>query len=248
MSALSPLLETIPHRSPLYKALPRYYADFEKISVICRAEPSALKRLLPPPMEYVSDLIEVFVYRCPKVLDVSYAESPARSYIESGIAVQARVDGVLGGHVAYEYVTTDDAMAPGREIWGYPKKLADVTWVERDGKILSQTTRQGQLLIDLTFEPGSDFIERPILQPRLQVKKIPSADGQGYDVHQVVLNRLNHWIVHDTTAGTATVNLGGTESMDPLFDLGPLEILGAEKIIAEFELGYGEVLKDLNHK
>ena len=33
--------------------------------------------------------------------------------------------------------------------------------------------------------------------------------------------------------------------MDPLFELGPIEVLGAEKIRAEFELAYGRVHKDL---
>lgn len=246
MSESLPLLETIPHRSPLYKALPRYYADFEKISVICRAEPEAVRRLLPEPLEYVSDLIEIFVYRCPRVLDISYPEAPARSYVESGIAVQTRVDGLLGGHVAYEFVTTDDAMAPGREIWGYPKKMAAVSWDEANGVISSQTVRQGQVLIDLSFEVADQPVEKPVLQPRLQIKKIPSADGQRYDVHQIILNRLNHWIVHETLPGTAELNLGGLTHMDPLFELGPVQVLGAEKLIAEFELGYGEVLKDLN--
>lgn len=246
MSESLPLLETIPHRSPLYKSLPRYYADFEKISVICRADPVAVRRLLPEPLEYVSDLMEVFVYRCPRVLDTSYPEAPARSYIESGIAVQTQVDGQLGGHVAYEYVTSDDAMAPGREIWGYPKKMATVSWDEGDGVISSQTVRHGQVLIDLTFEAANQSVEKPVLQPRLQIKKIPSADGQRYDVHQIILNRLNHWVEHETLAGTAKLDLGGLAHMDPLFELGPVEVLGAEKLIAEFELGYGEVFKELN--
>lgn len=239
------LLETIPHRSPLFKPLPRLYADFEKISVICRAPKDAVRRALPAPLEYVSDIIEVFAYRCPKVVDVSAPEAGPRSYLESGIALQAGIDGVVGGHVAYEYVTTDDAMAPGREIWGYPKKLADVTWDVQGGTIMSQTLRRGRTLIDLEFTAGEAIYEKPVLQPRLQIKKIPRADGLGYDVHQVVLNKLGKWTLFESVAGMAKVKLGGVENMDPLFDLGPLEILGAEKIRAEFELGYGEIFKDL---
>lgn len=239
-------METIPHRSPLFKPLPRHYDDFEKISVICRAPMDAVKRLLPPPFDFVSDVIEVFVYRCGKVTDMSVPGAPIRSYMESGIAIQASIDGVIGGHVAYEYVTTDDAMAPGREIWGYPKKLADVNWQNRDGTIASQTVRNGQRLIELEFTPGDVDFDKPVLQPRLQIKKIPRADGRGYDVHQVVLNRLDKWTLHEAVKGHARVSLGGVEIMDPLFDLGPLEILGAEKIRGEFELGYGEIFKELD--
>ena len=239
------VLETIPHRSPLFKPLPRLYAKFEKISVICRAPKEAVRRTLPEPLEYVSDIIEVFVYRCPEVHDLAIPGATPRSYMESGIVLQAAVDGVAGGHVAYEYVTTDDAMAPGREIWGYPKKIADVDWRTQGQTIASRTARRDHTLIDIEFTEGPAAYEKPLLQPRLQIKRIPRADGNGYDVHQIVLNKLSKWTLFETVTGTAKVRLGGQENMDPLFELGPLEVLGAEKIRAEFELGYGEVFKDL---
>lgn len=239
------VLETIPHRSPLFKPLPRHYAEFEKLSVICRAPKEAVRRALPAPLDYVSDIIEVFAYKCPKVYDLTVPGAGPRSYTESGIVLQAAVDGVAGGHVAYEYVTTDDAMAPGREIWGYPKKLAEVDWEVSGSTIRSRTVRRGQTLIDIKFTEGGAAYDKPVLQPRLQIKRIPRADGAGYDVHQIILNRLGKWTLFDTVVGTAEVRLGGIETMDPLFDLGPLEVIGAEKTRAEFELGYGEIFKDL---
>jgi acetoacetate decarboxylase len=239
------VLGTIPHRSPLFKPLPRLYANFEKISVICRAPKEAVRRVLPAPLEYVSDIIEVFAYRCPEVHDLAAPEAGPRSYLESGIVLQAAVDGVMGGHVAYEYVTTDDAMAPGREIWGYPKKLADVDWQKDSEALTSRTVRRGNTLIDIEFTAGPNSYEKPVLQPRIQIKRIPRADGVGYDAHQIVLNSLGKWTLFETVPGTAKVKLGGQETMDPLFELGPLEILGAEKIRAEFELAYGRVFKDL---
>mgnify|MGYP007032578867 CR=1 FL=1 len=80
------VLETIPHRSPLFKPLPRLYAKFEKISVICRAPKEAVRRTLPEPLEYVSDIIEVFAYHCPKVVDLAVpgAERPIRARVRCG--------------------------------------------------------------------------------------------------------------------------------------------------------------------
>lgn len=239
------LLETIPHYSPLFKPLPRLYAKFEKISVICRAPKEAVRRVLPAPFRYVSDVIEVFVYKCPEVHDLAVPEAPTRSYLESGIVLQAGIDDVTGGHVAYEYVTTDDALAPGREIFGYPKKLADVDWVVDGPAVTSRTVRRDQTLIDIAFTEAPVSFEKPVLQPRLQIKRIPRADGMGYDAHQVVLNTLGKWDLFETRTGTAKVTLGGTQAMDPLFELGPLEVLGAEKIQAEFELTYARIYKDL---
>jgi acetoacetate decarboxylase len=242
----NPVLGTIPHYSPMFKPLPRLYANFEKISVICRAHREAVRRALPKPLNYVSDVIEIFSYRCPEVHDLSVPGLAPRSYLESGVVLQAEIDGIRGGHVLYEYVTTDDALVPGREIWGYPKKLAEVVdWVQ-DGDVLrSRTVRRDQTLIDIAFTERPVAYDKPELQPRIQIKRIPRADGEGYDVHQVVLNTLGKWTLFETKVGMAEVKLGGKSEMDPLFELGPLEVLGAEKIRAEFELAYGRVHKNL---
>jgi len=104
--------------------------------------------------------------------------------------------------------------------------------------------RLGKILIDATFTPGQAAFEKPSLQPRLQVKRIPRVDGEGFDVDQIIYNELASPKLHERTSGTATVALGGSPIMDPLMELGVSRVIDAEFIVADFHLAYGRVYED----
>ncbi|MGY3146430.1 acetoacetate decarboxylase [Bradyrhizobium sp. USDA 3397] len=236
---------TVPDSTPLFKALPRHYVGYRKLSVFCGASPEGIRKALPADLEYVSNRIEVFVMDCPEVHDRDNPAMGPRAYLEGGVVVQAGYHGVTGGHVLCEYVTTDDAMAGGREVWGYPKKLGQVTYDETsDGSITAKVSRLGQALISLGFRPTEAEFEKPILHPRLQVKRILRADGRGFDVDQIILNELSDAKIVSRTCGTGSVTLGGRTEMDPLMELGSTCVMGAEHVVVEFKLGYGRVFHD----
>src|SRR3546814_15483776 len=102
-------------------------------------------------------------------------------------------------------------MAGGREVWGYPKKMGEVAFDESgDGHIRAMVSRLGRTLIDARFTPSPDIVfDKPGLQPRIQVKRIPRADGHGYDVDQLIRNDLRDAKVHQRVRGMETCNLGG---------------------------------------
>jgi acetoacetate decarboxylase len=136
-------------------------------------------------------------------------------------------------------------MAGGREVWGYPKKLGQVNYEEAaDGSITAGVSRLDQTLIKIGFRPGEAPFEKPSLHPRLQVKRIPRADGQGFDVDQIILNELTGAKIISQARGAGSVILGGRSNMDPLMELGITRVIGAEHAVAEFRLGYGRVFHD----
>ena len=237
---------TLPDRSPLFKPPPRHYKGYRKLSLYCEASLAGIRKALPRDFETASNVIEVFVMNCPEVHDLANPEMGPRAYLEGGVVVPARYKSVLGGHVLYEYVTTDDALCGGREIWGYPKKLGQVAFEERaDGSIAASVSRLGRTLIDANFTPGgAPAFEKPALQPRLQVKRIPRCDGQGFDVDQIIYNELASPKLHAKTAGTGTLTLGGSPIMDPLMELAITRVVGAEFIVADFYLAFGRVYED----
>lgn len=238
---------TVPERSELIKPLPRLYKGYRKLSVFCKASAEGIAKSLPPELQCDGDVIEVFVMNCPEVHDEANTVMGPRNYLEGGVVVPVKYKGLGGGHVLYEFVTTDDSMAGGREVWGYPKKMGGVTMSESDtGAIAASVTRLGRTLIEARFKPEAGAaLDKPVLHPRLQVKRIPRADGTGYDVHQVIRNELKSPRIHLTVRGTATVHLGGSRHMDPLFELGVSEVVGAEFIVADFVLDYGAIHADL---
>ncbi|MBT6117513.1 MAG: acetoacetate decarboxylase family protein, partial [Rhodospirillaceae bacterium] len=228
---------TMPDRAPLYAAPPFHYRGVRVVYAWAKARPEGIRRALPPAFEPVGDMIQFFVMHTPDA-------GALGSYDEGGVVIPCRHGGLIGAHVAYEYVTSDDSLCVGREIWGYPKKLAEVGFSEEKGRICGTVSRRGQVLIDIGFEAGgAEVADKPAMQPRLQVKRIPRADGKGFDMDQIVRNDLKGAEFAETRYGACTVALGRNED-DPLDELGPIEVLGGEFAIANFTLDYGTVLSD----
>jgi acetoacetate decarboxylase len=84
---------TVPDRTPLFKALPRHYVGYRKLSVFCEASPEGIRKALPADLEYVSNQIEVFVMDCPEVHDIDDPAMGPRTYLEGGVVVQAAYGG-----------------------------------------------------------------------------------------------------------------------------------------------------------
>jgi len=135
-------------------------------------------RILPPGIEPADGLGLVTM--------LSYPQSDIlHPFKELVVMVPVRVGTTLGNYVPYIYVTTDEALIPGREIAGFPKKLADITW-ERDGNAFRGTvTRWGTTI--LTLEGTLEAPMPPELaqaqaeaarRPAINYKLIPGPAGE----------------------------------------------------------------------
>lgn len=228
---------TLPIVGPLYAEVPYSYRNVRKVSAFCRCDADALRRFLPEDFELASDMCEIFVMEAPDA-------GALGAYNEGGVVIPVRYGDKIGGHVALEYVETDDSMAVGREIWGYPKKLADVPMsFAGDGSVSGRITRRGTDIVSIAFTPADVAFEKPVLQPRYQVKTFPSAEGGAPDYYQVIHNQVTDFKLHNSQTGTVKLDIKSTDQ-DPLERLGVLEIVGAELSSYDFVLGYGDILEN----
>lgn len=224
---------TNPQCAPLYQAPPFDYKAFSKVSVFCRVDQAAIRAVLPTEFEPRGDVIEFFI------MDVPNGGSLG-TYAEGGVVVPMSYQGRPGGHVLYEIVTNDDSMAVGREVWGYPKKLGEVDWNVNGDAVRARLSRRGTALIDIDFKAGGLAFEKPALQPRFQTRVIPSPEGPTAET-QVIENTLGRFSILRQVTGSAEIKLGGSLS-DPYADLKILEVVGAEFIVADFELAFGKIV------
>ncbi|OYR55211.1 acetoacetate decarboxylase family protein [Halorubrum halodurans] len=233
----------LPQHAPLYPELPYEYSGYKRVSLFGHANEDAIRRLLPPSLEYVSNEFEAFVLSAPDVEGLS-------PYHEGGLVVSAGYDDIDGAHMLCEYVDDDGAVAAGREIWGYPKKMADVTLTERDDAVRGTISRNGTDILEISFKDADVNPTRPQLFPRLQNKQIPSADGSGYDVNQIVKmsfegdsSDFDADSVRERRTGTGDLTLNSTDT-DPLQEIEPFEVTGGMVTYGDFSLGTGEVIAD----
>ena len=129
-------------------------------------------------------------------------------------AVAARHGDLAGYYPLLMPMTTEQAVVGGREIFGEPKKIADIA-LDRDGDALHATVRRlGVTIIEVTGTVGEDLpLPEAAEAVDFYLKYLRSPDGQGLDD--------DAWLVHCTRAGETRSHhrvTGTLELRDSRFD------------------------------
>jgi len=114
----------MPSDAPAFQAPPYHYRNAQAISIKFETDPESALDVLPAPLE----LIE------PAAANLSFYWYPFTTfgpYHEAILRLHAMHDGKPLTYIAQIFVNTEPPMLAGREVWGYPKKLAKIG-LERD--------------------------------------------------------------------------------------------------------------------
>lgn len=176
-------------------------------------DPEVVAAVLPPPLAPTENpLVRVSVAR----VDLGGDYPP---FGAGTVAVEARHDGVVGNYPLVMPMTTEQSVIGGRETFGEPKKLAQVT-LERDGDaVTGRVTRMGITFVEVTGTVGP-ALDLPDDQERVDFyfKFLPAPDGKGFDAEPslVYCHRTETYRTLADVDGAVTL----TDSrFDPVADL-----------------------------
>lgn len=239
---------TFPWQAPLFPPPPHSWRGVEMMVFPFAPAAGELSRILPPgldPRDATGDAMGMITM-------LSYPPGDGTGihpFKEAVVLVPVTCDGQEGNYVPYIYVTTDEALVAGREIAGWPKKLADIAF-ERDGDSFRGTvTRWGETLLTLEGtldgEAPAELLEMQssaASAPTFNYKVIPDPAGEVV-IEQVTTSRLEI-VPHRMELGTGRVTTTAPDT-DPLGRLvppseGPLVALRSDNTIPA-----AEVLKEL---
>ncbi len=242
--------------SPPYPPLPHHFSDVHTIQILCKAPKGAIKRALAPPLEPVGDG-DLFILLLAWTPDV---EKQGYNVHEIAINAPVKWKDKIGNTTLIEYIDSDMGLLAGREVFGWPKKMAEITWTKtRTGWTImaSKMKDQGSLplmKIDYTISETTPEVKWPDMGPVLLVRRVPPASVSTLSFNQIVCvgcnmsemsGPLEAPIGPKDSKGSATIQFFDGPH-DPLTFFGPLEILDAKMTIMEgempFGLGLGEVL------
>lgn len=116
-------------------------------------------------------------------------------------------------------MTHERALIGGREVFGEPKKLGEVS-VERDGLVVrAALARHGIAFVEVRGAvSGALPLPEPALKTDFYFKFLPAVDGSGFDMEPVLVHCLRNEKVRKLERITGDVVL--RESMyDPVADL-----------------------------
>jgi acetoacetate decarboxylase len=242
--------------SPPYPPLPHHFSDVHTVQILCQAPKGAIKRALMPPMEPVGDG-DMFVLLLGWTQDV---EEKGFNVHEIAINAPVRWKDKVGNTTMIEYIDSDMGLIAGREIYGWPKKMAEITWTKTTTGwmiIANKMKDQGSvplMKIEYKTSASTPAVKWPDMGPTLLVRRIPNASPTTPSINQMVCVGCNM----PATSGPLEAPAGPKDSKgfatiqffdgphDPLTFLGPLKVLDAKTTFLEgrmpFGLGLGEML------
>ena len=227
-----------PNHCLFYPEPPYEYVGARCVIGVWRAEESVLRSVLPAPLELAWEhQVISTVCEYPHVTGLG-------AYHASALFIRARFEDIEGGFCCHCYMDNDAAVAAGREIWGFPKKLAQVE-LQESGEILRGTVERGNIRI-MTFcmnlLRNGEASELPPLGNLFNLKRIPSPEkGASPEVEELTLIQYKHATTHRIVAGEGTVEFERSPS-DPLHIFEPLEMVGAFYVEQDVELPLGKVI------
>ena len=230
----------MPLTSPAFPPGPYRFVNREFLIVTYRTDLDALRAVVPEPLQITEPIVKYEFIRMPDSTGFG-------DYTESGQVIPVTFEGVAGGYVHSMYLNDEAPIAGGRELWGFPKKLASpALTVEAD--TLLGTLNYGSVRV-ATATMGykhralpTDKILAGLLAPNYLLKIIPHVDG-GPRICELVRYFLEDVTVKGAWTGPAALELAH-HALAPVAQLPVLEVLSATHLLTDMTLGLGSVIHD----
>ncbi|MFI1399650.1 acetoacetate decarboxylase family protein [Streptomyces sp. NPDC020681] len=151
------------------------------VVAVWESDPDAVAAVLPPPLKPTErPLVRA---------NISKVELPGYPLGAGSVAVAALHDGREGWYPLVMPMTHERALIGGREVFGEPKKLGEVT-VERDGLVVrAALARHGIAFVEVRGAVDGPLpLPEPAEKLDFYFKFLPAVDGQGFDADPVLVH------------------------------------------------------------
>ena len=108
----------MPLSSPAYPIGPYRFRNREYLIITYRTDPHKLRELVPEPLEVREPLVKFEFIRMPDSTGFG-------DYTESGQVIPVSFQGRKGSYSHCMFLNDHPPIAGGRELWGFPRKLAN---------------------------------------------------------------------------------------------------------------------------
>jgi acetoacetate decarboxylase len=121
--------------------------DGKLLQIIYRTTPEKLVKVIPPPLEPTPNSHVTLL-----VATYGKTDFGAPAYNEAGIFPQVKYKDIIGSYCLSMILDDDIALLRGREIFGFPKKMGEVS-LQKDGNhVIGLVRRRGKEVVRLTAE------------------------------------------------------------------------------------------------
>src|SRR6266496_5736734 len=231
---------SMPLTNPSFPPGPYRFFNREYFIITYRTDPDALAAAVPEPLEVTEPVVKYEFIRMPDSTGFG-------DYTETGQVIPVRFRGRKGGYSHCMFLNDEPPIAGGRELWGFPKKLADPTLhVEIDqmvGTLDYGPVRVATATMGYKHKAADlDAIRASLAAPNFLLKIIPHVDGSPR-ICELVEYYLEEVTLKGAWTGPAALSLT-PHALAPVAELPVLEVVSALHILADLTLGLGKVVHD----
>lgn len=230
----------MPLNNPSYPPGPYRFYDREYFIIEYLTERDALRAVVPEPLAVSDPLVKFEFIRLPDTTGFG-------DFTECGQMIPVSFEGQKGIFVHSMYLDDPAPIAGGREIWGFPQKLARPKLCH-ESEVLLGTLHFGSVLCAAgsmgykheELDPGP--VLRGLACPNFLIKIIPHVDG-GPRICELVRYRWQDVRLKGAWGGPVALQLFA-HALGNVAKLPVLNVLSGTHFIADVTLGIGEVVHD----
>ena len=230
----------MPLTNPAYPIGPYRFYHREYLIITYRTDPQKLREVVPEPLQVDESLVKYEFIRMPDSTGFG-------DYTESGQVIPVSFKGRKGGYTHCMFLNDHPPIAGGRELWGFPKKLAQPKLMPAIDTLIGElyfgplriaigTMGYKHKAADLTA------VKATLEAPNFLLKIIPHVDGKPR-ICEIVEYRLIDINLKGAWTGPAELTLF-SHALAPLAELPVQEIVSGLHILADLTLDLGKVVHD----
>ena len=230
----------MPLTSPAYPPGPYRFVNREYLVITYRTDEAKLRALVPEPLMVEEPLVRYEFIRMPDSTGFG-------DYTESGQVIPVSFLGRKGAYTHCMFLNDHPPIAGGRELWGFPKKLANPT-LRTEIDMLVGTLDYGDVRV-ATSTMGykysaldSNTVRTALAGPNFLLKIIPHVDGTPR-ICELVEYHLEDIVIKGAWTGPGALSLA-PHALAPVAELPVLEVISTHHFVADLTLGLGKVIHD----
>ena len=230
----------MPLTSPAFPIGPYRFVDRQYLIITYRTDPEKLRAVVPEPLQVDEPLVKYEFIRMPDSTGFG-------DYTETGQVIPVSFQGRKGGYTHCMFLNDHPPIAGGRELWGFPKKLASPS-LRAEIDTLVGTLDYGPVRVataTMGYKHRSadlQAVKAALSAPNFLLKIIPHVDG-GPRICELVEYFLEDIQIKGAWTGPAALSLNA-HALAPVAELPVLEVMSAVHILADLTLGLGKVVHD----
>ena len=230
----------MPLTSPAYPPGPYRFTHREFLVITYRTDMDALRAVVPAPLHIAQALVQFEFIRMPDATGFG-------AYTEAGQVIPVQWQGESGCYAHAMYLNDHSPIAAGRELWGFPKKLASPALGLHMDTLLGTLDYGPVRIAQATMgykhrEVDSATVLTALARPNFLLKIIPHVDGT-QRICELVRYHTTHIHLRGAWTGRGTLELH-PHALAPVSQLPVLEVVSSLHFVADLTLGLGQVVHD----